>query len=319
MLLICGEALFDLFTTGDAAGALSFSARMGGSPYNVAVGLARLGTKVAFLAGISTDFLGEKLRQSLEAEGVSTDFLVPRKERTTLSLVMLDTAGVPHYSFYGDGAADRALTPAAIPALEDNITGLHFGSFSLMCEPTATTLLRLAEKAAGRLVSLDPNVRLNVVPDIQAWRARLDQWLRLAHVVKVSLEDLETLYPATDPIAVARDWLEKGASVVVVTRGGDGCIAVTSRFEIVEPAPIVTVVDTVGAGDSFQAALLHQLAARGCRHAEHLEALGREALQEMLAFATMAGALTCESAGADLPNLDAVRIAVGRGRQIPNR
>ena len=126
MFLVCGEALFDFFVNEDSAKRLSFDARMGGSPYNVAVGLRRLGIDTAFFSGLSNDFLGSKLLHSLAAEGVVTGYIIPKTEPTTLSIVELETAGVPRYAFYGQGAADRSLQLTDLPALDAAISGLHF-------------------------------------------------------------------------------------------------------------------------------------------------------------------------------------------------
>ncbi len=313
MLLVCGEALFDLFMTGTPGQVDLFKARHGGSPYNVAVGLARHGAAVGFFAGVSEDFLGEQIINALHAEAVATSYVVRKTAPTTLSLVMLGADGVPSYAFYGDGAADRILTLADLPKLAPEVTALHFGSYTLVCPPTADTYFALAQREAGqRLLSIDPNVRLNVEPDVALWRRRLVAWVKIADVVKVSAEDLELLYPGCDVDQTARLWLSEGPALVVVTKGGEGAVAFTRREEVAMVAPAVNMIDTVGAGDAFQAALLDQLLRRGCTGGLQLAALSALELQSILRFACMAGALTCTRQGADLPRRDEILKALER-------
>ena len=307
MFVVCGEALYDIFIDGYAGTSVGMTARQGGSPFNVAIGLARLGTPSALFTGLSTDPLGRQLRGTLEREGVALDHCIDKAEATTLVMVALDAQGVPNYSFYGTGCADRALTAADLPALDATVGGLHFGSYTLVADTTASTFQALAERErAQRLISLDPNVRPTVEPDMAVWRARLARWIALAHVVKVSQEDIELLYPRQDPFAIARGWLQQGPSLVVMTLGGDGAVAWSGDAEARVPGHKVDVVDTVGAGDSFQAALLHQLP-----DLPALAALGRSkaALRTLLEFCVAAAAINCTRAGANPPRLNEVRAA----------
>jgi fructokinase len=151
---------------------------------------------------------------------------------------------------------------------------------------------------------------LTVEPRIDVWRQRLSTWLALAHIVKVSCEDLETLYPGVDPAEVARSWLDQGTRLIVITKGGSGAVAFTQRSVVEVPARPVAVVDTVGAGDAFQAALLHSLLARGRATPKSLAALEVVELREILTFAVMAAAIACSRAGADLPTAADVQAAV---------
>jgi fructokinase len=303
MFLVCGEALFDMFAHNAAAeGALNFAAHRGGSPYNVAVGLARMGSESGFFAGVSTDFFGDMLCAALESEGVRADYIVRKPNPTTLSFVLLDPAGSPRYTFFGTDAADRALLPADLPTLPAAVTALHFGSFALAVAPVADTLLQFGRAMAGqRLISYDPNIRLSVVPEIALWRTRVDAWLAIADLVKVSQEDLQSLYPGADDAEIARSWAARGPGLVVVTRGGAGAVAYHGGAQIEVAAPAVKVVDTVGAGDSFQAALLHGLCQHGVVSRATLAALPPDALRATLNLAAAAAAITCTRAGADLP------------------
>ncbi|MEO0683222.1 MAG: carbohydrate kinase, partial [Pseudomonadota bacterium] len=249
--LVCGEALWDLFAQPSAEG-LGYAARLGGSPFNVAVGLSRLGTPAALLTGVSRDALGERIAQALRAEGVSDAHLLRTDRPTTLSLVDLDAAGSPSYAFYGEGAADRALTPADLPAaLPDDVWGLHLGSYSVAVDPVGEALATLAAREKGRrLVTYDPNVRPTVEPDLARWRDRIARAASSADVVKVSAEDLEMVFPGEAEAAVVARWHAAGAGLVVITRGAAGAEGFCGDRRVFVPARPVKVADAVGAGDS---------------------------------------------------------------------
>ncbi|EZI24550.1 MULTISPECIES: carbohydrate kinase family protein [Pseudomonas] len=306
MYLVCGEALFDFFSEDEAGGQASrvnYKAIAGGSPFNVAVGLRRLGIEAGLFGGLSTDFLGRRLLQVLKDEGVSQRFLVEFAAPTTLAMVAVGTDGSPQYSFRGEGCADRQLLVDHLPVLGDDVRGLHIGSFSLVVQPIGDTLLNLVKRESGkRLISLDPNVRLNPQPDIQLWRARVAELVKYADLIKVSDEDLHLLYPNQSPESVLQGWLQHRCQLVFLTRGGDGA-SVFSRQHGTWSAPAVKVVmaDTVGAGDTFQAALIAWLTEQRLDSVAGLQQLSRAQIDTMLGFAIRAAALTCTKTGPDLP------------------
>ncbi|KRP66671.1 carbohydrate kinase family protein [Pseudomonas orientalis] len=306
MYLVCGEALFDFFCEEDADGQaakLNYKAIAGGSPFNVAVGLRRLGIESGFFAGISNDYLGRRLLQVLKDEGVSEDFLVPFDAPTTLAMVAVGANGSPQYSFRGEGCADRQLQLSHLPPLGDEIRGLHVGSFSLVVQPIGDTLLNLVKRESGkRLISLDPNVRLNPQPDIQLWRDRMAKLVKHADLIKVSDEDLHLLYPEQSPESVLQGWLQHRCQLVFLTRGGDGASVFSRRHgSWSQPAVDIVMADTVGAGDTFQAALIAWLTEHHLDSVEGLQQLSREQIDAMLGFAIRAAALTCTRTGPDLP------------------
>ncbi len=300
-ILVCGEALYDIFQTGaDDTGALSFEARVGGSPFNVAIGIARLGGDAGLLTGISDDLLGTRLFGRLTAEGVGTGYVVRSGRRTTLSLVGLDAACTPDYAFYGIGSADCALTPQDMPDLPDTISALHFGSYSIAVSPVADALAGLALRYADRFISLDPNVRPTIEPDMAVWRARIDGLRAHADLIKVSTEDLELLFPGRSPDEIARDWLSDGAGLVVITDGGRAVRAYRGNACHEISASAVEVIDTVGAGDSFHASLLGDLQARGPMSVA-AQSLSDADLVTLITSAARAAGVTCSRRGADLP------------------
>ncbi|WP_095056120.1 carbohydrate kinase [Pseudomonas sp. Irchel s3f7] len=306
MYLVCGEALFDFFSEHDASGLAStvnFKAIAGGSPFNVAVGLRRLGVEAGLLAGLSTDYLGRRLLQVLQDEGVCTDYLLDFDAPSTLAMVAVGANGSPQYSFRGEGCADRQLKPEHLPTLGPEVRGLHIGSFSLVVQPIADTLLALVRRESGkRLISLDPNVRLNPAPNIELWRERIATLVEMADLIKVSDEDLHLLYPGQDPARVIDGWLQHRCQLVFLTRGGEGA-SVFSRvhgsWSI--PALAVKIADTVGAGDTFQAALIGWLTEHQLDSVEELARLRRDQIDAMVRFAVQAAALTCSKTGPDLP------------------
>ncbi|QHF45210.1 carbohydrate kinase [Pseudomonas sp. S35] len=306
MYLVCGEALFDFFSEEDASGLASkvnYQSIAGGSPFNVAVGLRRLGIEAGLFGGVSTDFLGRRLVQVLQDEGVSQQFLLEFAAPTTLAMVAVGANGSPQYSFRGEGCADRQLQVAHLPVLGDDVRGLHIGSFSLVVQPIGDTLLALVQRESGRrLISLDPNVRLNPQPDIQVWRDRIAELVKHADLIKVSDEDLHLLYPDQAPESVLQGWLQHRCQLVFLTRGGDGA-SVFSRQHGTWSQPAINIVmaDTVGAGDTFQAALIAWLTEHQLDSVDGLQRLSRAQIDAMLGFAIRAAALTCTKTGPDLP------------------
>ncbi|MGE8496910.1 MAG: carbohydrate kinase family protein [Pseudomonas sp.] len=306
MYLVCGEALFDVFIQDDGARSseLAFKAIAGGSPFNVALGLRRMGVDSALFTGISSDSLGQRLRRVLGEEGVSDAYLIASDAPTTLAMVGVDAQGSPQYSFRGEGCADRQLRPEHLPRLDAQVRGLHVGSYSLVVQPVADTLLELVQREhAQRLISLDPNVRLNPAPDIALWRERVEAFAAYAHLIKVSEEDLQLLYPDQDPQQVAAGWLGERCQLVFLTHGSDGASVHSRHGHWSVPAVAVQTRDTVGAGDTFQAALISYLIRHGLDSPNALATLSREHIDAMLRFAVRAAALTCSRVGPDLPYL----------------
>ena len=302
MFLVCGEALYDLFVEEETPAGFRIDARIGGSPFNVAVGLARLGRPAALLAGVSTDPFGDRLAAALEAEGVETRFLARLPNPTTLAVVALGENGEPRYAFHGHEAADRSLSRTHLPDLPEAVSCLHFGSFSLVVEPTAATLLALAERERGRrFISLDPNVRTNVEPDAARWRREVERFARTADLVKLSEEDLGHLDPEAEPDRLARAWIDGGARIVVLTRGARGATLWTGTRRIDHPGLGVEVVDTVGAGDAFQAALLTALDETGFLSGREIRDMNEKDARRLLEFACGAAARSCTRRGADFP------------------
>ncbi|MGW5362755.1 carbohydrate kinase family protein [Actinopolymorpha pittospori] len=304
MITVIGEALVDLVGEGG-----TFQAKPGGSPFNVAVGLARLDVPSALLARLSGDSFGAQLRRHLDDNDVSTRYAVSASEPTTLAFALLDEHGTASYEFYVTGTADWQWTARELPdPLPAEVTAVHTGSLALALEPGASVLeefLAREHKRGQVTISLDPNIRPLLSPDRAATRERVETQLTRAHLVKVSAEDLGWLHPGEAVDDVVRRWCARGPALVVVTLGADGAFAVGPEQARVDVgAPVVPVADTVGAGDAFTAALLaglheHDLLA-GLRRPRP-EVISEDVLHQVLTRSATAAALTCTRPGADPP------------------
>lgn len=315
MILVCGEALVDLFLDPPEGAEMAGRAVAGGSPFNVAIGLARLGMPVGFLGAISRDGIGAMLAERLKQEGVDPRFIVRSDRLSTISAVATGADGQPSYGFHGEGAADRFLLPADLPAaLPPEMRALSFGSYSMPVEPTGSTLALLAEREHGRLViSVDPNLRPSAVPDMALWARAAERFYRVATIIKTSDEDVRIAWGGKLPLQeAAAYWLGLGAKLVVITRGAEGAVGFCSGGEVELPARAVSVRDTVGAGDSFHAALLARLLQTDRLSIEDVATLDRAALGDLLTYATTAAAITVGRRGADLPKAVEVKAELAR-------
>lgn len=308
MIVVCGEALFDVFPGARTPGGIELAARIGGSPFNLAVGLARLGAPPAFFGGLSRDLFGQRLYGALEAEQVDLSSAPRPDAQTALVMVSLDQHCVPSYRFYGSATAERRVLPGDLARVPVDAAVIHVGSYCMVAEPVAGTLRALVERQLGRsLIAYDPNIRLAIEPSVQVWRDTLEWMLPRTGLLKVSDEDLRHLYPHWTPEDFARHALKRGVQLVVVTRGGQGVFAASAGGAAADiPAVPVQVVDSVGAGDTFQAGLLSWLWRRGVLGADGLRSLDSPTLAQALHFAARAAAITCSRRGADLPRLGEV-------------
>lgn len=300
MILISGEALIDLIPDPGMEG--RYDAVLGGSPYNVAIGLARLGGRAAFISRLSADANGENLAASLAAEGVDLSLAARDPRPSTLAFVMRGTAQTgSRYSFYLDGTSydGEWPFPAQWPA---GARHLHVGSFAAVERHSARVIEAMRQAAAEATVSFDPNIRPFVTPDRERVLARVEAEVALAHIVKASEEDLAWLYPGRAIEDTLSAWAAQGPQFCIATLGAEGAIAYLGA-ERLEIAPRrVAVVDTVGAGDSFMSSLLFAMDRDG--------ALGkgaarptREKLAAWTDFAARASAITCARKGSNPPRL----------------
>ena len=308
---VVGEALVDLVP----AGALDvFRAVPGGSPANVAVGLARLDVPTQMLARLGSDHFGLMIRAHLEANGVDLSRAVAAAEPTSLAIVALDETGSPEYDFRVDGTSDWQWTDDELAGALEGVVALHAGSVAMTTSPGDAALARLMVDARRTAtVTYDPNCRPLLMGAADQVRPRIEALVAAADVVKVSEEDLHWLVPGALPEQTVQGWLDLGPALVVLTQGPRGALAVGRDAGTVHVAgrPVV-VADTVGAGDSFMAALvwgLYRLEVLGADRREALAALSADAVAEVVDVAVRASAVTCGRVGADPPTADELATA----------
>ena len=287
---MCGEVLIDILPTGPV---------VGGGPANTAKALARLGHDVEFIDGISTDAYGVSARKELERDGVGLSLSLVSDKPTCTATVTLDSAGSASYQFLIDGTATFDFNDSWLPDPERlKPSVLHIGTLVTIVEPASSTLYRWAIKCAEFApIVFDPNVRSSVVGDREKYRSAVEQWAAISSVIKLSDDDISWLYPDESMDQVAKRWIAAGSSLVVVTRGAQGIIGYTEHgYEEVEGAK-VTVVDTVGAGDTVGAILVEGI----IKHS--VNGLQGQILNAVLHRAAIAAGITVSRAGAQPPRL----------------
>lgn len=302
MILSCGEALIDMLPRTSTAGEACFAPYAGGAVFNTAIALGRLGASSAFFSGVSTDMLGEILADTLAASKVDTSLLARSDRPTTVAFVKL-VNGQATYAFYDEATAGRMLSEDQLPALPDAVSTLFFGGISLVNDPAAATYEALqAREAPARVIMIDPNIRPGFIAGKEeAYRARIGRMVARADIVKLSDEDLHWLEGAGDLTALARGILARGPKVVFITEGAAGARAVTATQDRFVAARKVTVADTVGAGDTFNAGALAALHEAGALTKARIAALSDAELDAALTLGTRAAAVTVSRAGANPP------------------
>lgn len=298
MIVVGGESLIDLIARADELRAVP-----GGGPYNVARTVARLGRRCTYLGTLSTDLFGVRLRQALRDDGVDDVWAPYTDDPTTLAVAQIGESGAATYSFYVErtSAADLSAVQA-LTVLTAGPKVLYVGTLGLVLEPAASSYEALVAAAGPDvLVAVDPNCRPAVVRDPKAYRERLGRVLARADVVKVSTEDLDYLTPDLDNVAGAEQLRDLGPAVVLVTDGGADVTIVAEGWRRVVPVPPITVVDTVGAGDSFLGGVLALWEARGLGRDQLLD---EQAVVEAVEFGIAVSAITCGRTGAEPPRVD---------------
>lgn len=301
MILCCGEALIDMLPRRTGDGAACFQPFPGGAVFNTAIALARLGAPAAMFTGLSTDLFGTQLADALTGAGVSTKFIHRSDRPTTLAFVEL-TDGQARYAFYDENTAGRMLTEADLPALPHDLRALFFGGISLAVTPCADTYRALMLRAApDHVTMIDPNIRPGFIKDEAAYRARLDPMLRAADIVKLSDEDLSWLMGPGEIADLAAQVRALGPKLVCITEGAKGAWGFTAHDAEFVAATRVTPVDTVGAGDTFNAGILAALHEAGALDKTALDMLDADTLRAALSLAARAAAVTVSRAGANPP------------------
>ncbi|AJA64350.1 MULTISPECIES: carbohydrate kinase family protein [Bradyrhizobium] len=302
MLIACGDALIDFVPTRNTEGREAVMPAVGGSCLNVAIGMARLGAPTGFVGGVSTDMFGRMIADHATASNVELGLATRSDHQTTLAFVRI-VAGESHYAFYDAETATRNWTyrRGAIPFA--SIEAVHIGSTTLVNDQgAAETKALIADARASSTISFDPNCRPNLVKNKPAYLARMAEFAGHADLIKMSDVDFAYLFGEEPHEQRAKVLLGQGTSLVVITRGNNGAIAWhASAGQIEVQAPKVEIADTIGAGDSFQAALLFALHKQGRIGRQQLKDTGADELRRALSFAAKCAGLTCTRPGADPP------------------
>lgn len=312
MILVAGEALVDLVVTDG-----SILPSPGGSPYNTARALGRLGASVGFLGRLSQDHFGSMLTNVLAESGVSLRYTSRGPEPSALAIAHRSADGEADYCFYLGGTT---FGYASFPTLGEDVRALYVGSLALALEPSASALEALVERERHkRIVVIDPNVRAAAISERSGYRARFDRCCRSAHIVKLSASDASWLLPGLGHEDVATRLLDLGAELVVLTLGADGAIASTHQARGRVRSQRIDIADTIGAGDAFGAGLLVALEERRELERGSLTGLADSDLEYVLRFASAVAALTCAQSGAETPTLSEVAELLPRQGFRPSR
>jgi fructokinase len=302
MILSCGEALIDMLPRTSTEGEAAFAPYAGGAVFNTAIALGRLGAPSAFFSGVSNDMLGEILADTLTASKVDIRYLARSDRPTTVAFVKL-VNGQATYAFYDEATAGRMLSEADLPQLPASVSTLFLGGISLVNDPAASTYEALqARECAARVTMIDPNIRPGFIAGKEAaYRARIERMVARADIVKLSDEDLHWLEGSGDLTVLARGVVARGPKVVFITEGAKGARAVTATQERTVQSQKVTVVDTVGAGDTFNAGVLAALHQAGALTKAGVASLSDATLDAALSLGSRAAAVTVSRAGANPP------------------
>lgn len=297
MILACGEALIDMLPRHSTTGEACFAPYPGGAVFNTAIGLGRLGVEAQFLCGMSSDFLGDILRDALDASGVDHTPSPRMDAPCTVAFVKL-VDGQATYAFYDENSAMRTL--AGAPELDAN--ALFFGGISLVGDGCGDVFeAMMLREAPHRVTMIDPNIRPTFIKDEASYRARITRMMAAADIVKLSDEDLHWLEGDGDLAVLAQGLVAKGAKLVCITEGANGVTGYTAHHEVFVPSERAEVVDTVGAGDTFNSGTLAGLDRLGCLSKDRIANLSEDEIRNALGLGVKVAAVTVSRAGANPP------------------
>ncbi|MDR2575408.1 MAG: carbohydrate kinase [Treponema sp.] len=320
MIICCGEALIDMVRVQIPGSGEGFLPLPGGSPYNTAIAIGRLGAEVMFLGKYSKDFFGEMLLKRLKENHVNDDLIIRSEQNSSLAFVNLEEGKEPEYVFYTEGTADRSLCIGDLPERIPVEAGcICFGSISMIMEPAASTIetLILRENARkgvekeGPVISFDPNIRPFMIKDKEAFINRTEKLIAVSTIVKISNADLGYIYPGMDIDKAIERILSIGPRLIIATLGPDGALALLRHndgniIKVIVPAVDIPLADTIGAGDTFHGAFLSWLEIKGMMSRFALANMSSAELYEALLFANKAAAIVCSRRGAEPPTLKEV-------------
>ncbi|MGU3575618.1 carbohydrate kinase family protein [Brucellaceae bacterium C25G] len=301
MILCCGEALIDMLPRQTTTGESAFMPVAGGSVFNTAIALGRLGVNTGFFSGLSNDLFGDILRNSLAQSHVDYSLSALVNRPTTLAFVQL-VNGHANYAFYDENTALRLLSEKDIPSIDETVDAMVFGCISLISEPCGSAYESLmTREAEKRVMFLDPNIRAGFITDRKKHLARMKRMIALADIVKLSDEDLDWFGEEGSHDEIATKWLEYGPKLIVITKGAGGATAYTKNALMNVSGKKVEVVDTVGAGDTVNAGMLASLKEQNLLNKQAIASLSEAQIYDAVAYGMRAAAVTVSRAGANPP------------------
>ena len=317
MIICCGEAIIDMARAQVPGFGAAFIPYTGGSPYNAALAIGKMGVPVKFLGRLSTDFFGEILYKKLTDNHVETDLIIRSEQNSSLAFVKLEKSKEPQYIFYADGTADRSLSTGDLPAnLPEETKCILFGSISMTMEPIASAIESLILREGSRkstdqmdgapVISFDPNIRPHMIKDRDAYIARFEKWIASSTIAKASAEDFAFIYPKLEPEKALQKMLAMGPWLAVCTLGPKGALAMLRRNDgnvtkVNVPPVNLPVTDTIGAGDTFHGAFLSWLEIKEKMSRSALANLSETELYDAIFFANKAASIVCSRRGAEPP------------------
>ncbi|MDR0497381.1 MAG: carbohydrate kinase [Treponema sp.] len=317
MIICCGEALIDMVLSPFKGKEECFLPLPGGSPYNTAIAIGKLGVPVKFLGRLSTDFFGEVLVKRFKENRVGSDLIKRTGQNSTLAFVKLSKNKEPQYIFYTDGTADRSFSTEDLPPkLPADTRCILFGSIAMTMEPIASAIETLILKEGNRksadqmdgapVISFDPNIRPFMIKDRNKYIEKIEKWIAASTIVKISSRDCEFIYPKLDMDRALQKIIAMGPRLAICTMGPKGAQALLRRndgsvIKASAPAVSISVVDTIGAGDSFHGAFLAWLEMKKKMSRSALVNLSETDLYNALLFANKAASITCSRQGAEPP------------------
>lgn len=301
MIVCCGEALIDMLPRESTAGEPAFAPYAGGAVFNSAIALGRLGAPVEFFSGLSSDLFGQQIREVLASSNVGSRYADISARPTTLAFVRL-TDGHATYTFYDENTAGRMLTEADLPAFDADIDAMLFGAISLIPEPCGSAYEALMKREhESRVMMLDPNIRPGFIQDKDKHLARMERMIGMADIVKLSDDDLAWFGETGSHADIAAKWLQLGPKLIIVTGGSKGATGYTKDHKVSVASERVTVVDTVGAGDTFNAGVLASFHDQNLLTKAAVAGLSETGIHKALTLGAKAAAITVSRAGANPP------------------
>ena len=308
MIICCGEALIDMIPTTLDSGETAFIPKIGGAVLNTSICLGRLGADVGFLGAVSKDLFGDQILEELNNSNVNTSFCIETPNNTTLAFAKIAN-GTTTYSFFDENSSNRTLSLKDVVLNEKQVDTIYVGGISLMSEPNGTEIENfITKESSNKIVFYDPNIRPNFIDNRSIFIQRFENILAQTDIIKISDEDLAWLYPNELFENIYKQWLNLGLSIIVLTKGSQGAIIKTKKQEASSSAQKVEVIDTIGAGDIFNGALLFSLSNNENYTKKNLANIDNKSLEESLKFANKVAGISVGRIGANPPFFNELKL-----------